>query len=327
MAFYLGITALSMFMVCAAGLMTETKVVSVGKSVSMDCVVTQDPNVNIYWTIPVGQNLIFIAQAGRSSQNGYIYPSFSNEHFSINYTESWNNTASVFTITIVNASLEDSSSYTCHIYNYDQTTSVHVSKAHLNVVNCSCSVDSYIRCKLDGFNTKEWIPVVVHLDGYYNSAKTHIKPPNEIEINPSTFDPHQVREHGTDILVSEAQNCQTEVNVRCILPANVQASISSAPSSPSTSSTQATMALGNSTARVETSAPAAIPTSSTTSMQSTSTSTTVTTAKLSTTPPILRFHTFLDRPIQQNIPDNIIIYSSPGHVNNSDHILGEEEMF
>ena len=108
----IGIVTFLLCVSCATGSTRHSmKIVSAGKSVSLNCVVPKDPNVNIYWRR--GSQSTLIAYAGRLNKTGYIYPDFNNNRITMNFSESWNATASVFTIKIWNISAEDSSCYKC----------------------------------------------------------------------------------------------------------------------------------------------------------------------------------------------------------------------
>ena len=56
-----------------------TKMVSVGNSVSLDCIDTQEPNVAISWTKGNGRNTQSIGYARRSSGSASFYSQFKGE--------------------------------------------------------------------------------------------------------------------------------------------------------------------------------------------------------------------------------------------------------
>ena len=250
---YLSIVTFSSLVICAAGSpSTVTKVLSTGKRVSLDCIVTQDSNLDIYWSRSDGQGTTFIAHAGRLSERGSFYSNFNNERFTLNYTRVWNITTSVFTLTIWNITSEDSSTYHCNTNNYNTSQNLIVYSCDVKVVDCSCSMDRKVRCILTGFYTDEWISVNLRINEI-DIGRPHIRPPNEIITY--NVDLEQNRDD-VEIQVSSVQNGEPEIDVLCILPALVQTSIPSSPtqSSPS-SSTQSRTTLGKTAAAVATSPP------------------------------------------------------------------------
>ena len=76
----------SMCLFCPARAVTMTKIVSVGNSVSLDCIDTQERNVAISWTKGNGRNTQSIGYASRSSESALFYKQFNNKRFSLLYT-------------------------------------------------------------------------------------------------------------------------------------------------------------------------------------------------------------------------------------------------
>ena len=234
---------------CAKGSASGTKVVSLGSSVSLDCIVTQDQNVNIFWS----KNCKNMANAGRLSDEteiGYLFPGYSEQRFKLNYTKPLNSTVSVFTITMWNITSEESSTYTCQANNYIIAYSCDV-----QVVNCACSVDSNIRCNLTGFSTQEWISVNVQINGN-NSFKYSIRPSNKIVASKLHLGLNTNKD--IDILVSSVENSQIDINVMCILPASDPKQVrglTTSPPSPPTIPSPSQMTKGESTTETPTSSP------------------------------------------------------------------------
>ena len=141
-----------------------SKIVSVGKSVKLECIVTWDSNVDTYWSKrnEMDDNLIYIATAGKSSEHGLIYPEFRNRHITVNYDKMLGTTSSKFIMQIWNITSMDSSKYTCYTFNYHSNASLDLTRYSVQVVDCLCAVDSVITCNLTGSYSQTWIPVTVH---------------------------------------------------------------------------------------------------------------------------------------------------------------------
>ena len=251
LALFIGIVIFSLRVSCATGSTQHImKVVSAGKSVSLDCIVPKDVKVEIYWKRD--DYSTFIAYAGIYADSENIFKYLENKRIALNYTKSWNTTVSVFTITIWNITYEDSSSYTCETDILSNGMSVTAYSYDVQVIDCACSaIDGPLRCFLNGYITEDCISVHIKINGSY-IAKSRIHPPNEIIASPWNF--QQDRRNDIEIQVSSVQSSTTDIDVVCVLPALDQAS---PPSSPllSAASTPPRATLSKSSSTVATMSP------------------------------------------------------------------------
>ena len=80
LALFIGIVIISLRVSCATEstrVRHSMKVVRAGKSVSLDCIVPKDPNVDLYWWRDRPSTAI--AYAGRLDKDGYIFSDFNNK--------------------------------------------------------------------------------------------------------------------------------------------------------------------------------------------------------------------------------------------------------
>ena len=146
----------------------------------------------------------------------------------MNYTESWNTTVSVFTLTIWNLTAEDSSFYRCYTSIYPNNGTAVVYSYNVQVIDCACSavVSSLIKCLLNNFATEDYILIHININKNRN-AKSLIRPPNEFFASHRIFEEDRIND--IEIQVSLVQSSTTYIDVVCVLPALDQASPPSSP--------------------------------------------------------------------------------------------------
>ena len=252
---HLGVLALCTYLICLETSATVTKIVSVGKTITLECVVIHESNKDIYWSKwkASSDSSEYIAYAGRSSRNGSFYPDFRDMHLTLNYQIIPEINVSILAITIWNITSADSSNYLCHTYNYQSNTSNDFLTYSVQVVNCACSVDSTVTCDLTGYDFRVWTSVTVYYGNH--SKKLEIRN-NRIVMNDMGL-MHDIVNNDVGILVTSTQFSLTEIiNVSCTISPPVHSSSpSTSPQSPTPPSKPSETTLDKSTVAITQSLP------------------------------------------------------------------------
>ena len=168
------LVVLAFYVTSCAELSTSNKssvrrILDVSDDVSLECLTNNKPNVAVLWMRQIQEleeEIMAEASYGDGVTDIQVY--VKDERFSYGYhvyQDSEIGDKSIFTLNMSGLTRSDSANYTCSVVDSETNSTEKISVFDISVIDCNCDIGTNIVCDLDGFETDEWIPVVINING------------------------------------------------------------------------------------------------------------------------------------------------------------------